>query len=253
MVKPWFHFQEISESESNTALLTCFGVLFCVCMLVCVVHEKKISSTNGKFFLSWIRLRGFKAKLFAVEGTLSEPTCCSWLQRSAWAGSCRETCYRMPLSNINGSGRPVPSPKLPQHMINYTMQYIRYWELKGWGRSVPQAKWLAHEQEGVKITRWYTVKSFEACIHAPLPSQEQRRGNACVACTSFTACQWTYPVDPPATDKNPISKHLVLLNIRLYTSNQEKWTVSRVSMDAANWPWLLIRGCGFSSSMVELI
>lgn len=48
----------------------------------------------------------------------------------------------------------------------------------------------------------------------------------------------------------PITKHLVLVSIRMYTGEYEKCTVSSVSMDAVNWPWLSIRGCGFSSSMV---
>ena len=52
MVKIWLRLQEMNESQSNAALHACFGV----CALVCVVHEKKISSTNGKFFLSWIKL-----------------------------------------------------------------------------------------------------------------------------------------------------------------------------------------------------
>lgn len=56
-VKVGLSLQEMNESQCNTALLACF-VCVCVCvhMLVCVVHEKKISSTNGRFFLSWIRL-----------------------------------------------------------------------------------------------------------------------------------------------------------------------------------------------------
>lgn len=39
----------------------------------------------------------------------------------------------------------------------------------------PQAKWLGHEQEGVKITRWDTANSFKAHIHAPIASSEARR------------------------------------------------------------------------------
>lgn len=43
-------------------------VLF-IFIQMCVVHEMKISSTNGKFFLSWIRLKGFQSKIVCSEGT----------------------------------------------------------------------------------------------------------------------------------------------------------------------------------------
>lgn len=62
--------------------------------------------------------RGFKAKLFAVEGTPSKPTCCSWLQRSARAGPCRETCGSMPLMNINGPGRPIHAGTMHPNAIS---------------------------------------------------------------------------------------------------------------------------------------
>lgn len=35
---------------------------------MCVVRERKISSTNGKFFLSWIGLKGFQSKIVCSEG-----------------------------------------------------------------------------------------------------------------------------------------------------------------------------------------
>lgn len=61
MVTFWLSLQETNESQFQCRLAymfwcvcVCGGV--CLCVLVCVVHEKKISSTNGKFFLSWIRL-----------------------------------------------------------------------------------------------------------------------------------------------------------------------------------------------------
>ena len=66
----------------------------------------------GSFSCLGPGFRGFKAKLFAAEGTPSKPTCCSWLQRSAWAGPCRETYCSVPLSNVNGAGRALYSRRL---------------------------------------------------------------------------------------------------------------------------------------------
>lgn len=74
-----------------------------------------------------------------------------------------------------------------------------------------------------------------------------------MTCNPFIVNQCTlHAADPRASDKNSHhKKHLVLVSIRMYTSKYEKGAVSSVSMDAANWPWLPIRGCGFSFSMVE--
>lgn len=49
-----------------------------------------------------------------------------------------------------------------------------------------------------------------------------------------------------------ITKHLVLVKIRMYTGESEKRRVSNacILVDAANWLWLPIGGCGFNSSMV---
>lgn len=245
-------------------------VLF-IFIQMCVVHEMKISSTNGKFFLSWIRLKGFQSKIVCSEGTavqahlllMTAGICWSWsLSRDGllwarllhqWAGKADKATQTMNRVQIHLFPRCMRCQENEEPQLKTWRRFNQiilnncfaqngfHWEQHS--GCVLVASTYSHNKAVKMELDWevYLMWCDRACTER--------------CQITLTNSVWTWRKKSWSFHNQLWVQHqfmrefpsLFLLNFGIYPSQKEKWTVSGMIMDAANWTWLLIRGCGFCS------